>query len=286
MKYTFLVLSIVLNIKCFCQSAPPGGSNVGLQKLDSILYSTLGYQTGKYWNTIWARYYALDDFKGLRSLKDANIVRYNLYSEKFPLVLINDLPLVFYEIGTIDFVEIESAVFSNSVSDVTKKVYPFLQYGVLKIKADIKEQVISDVALKNNIQEEYKYNYDLYCSPVGLNSFLDSALLKTVGLNRNQCYNYLIFDFFQRAASCDLCKPRLSSKPVEHPLVLPQPLIMKDTVYSIYCNGLPMDFFDDANWRYSRFAKGIVTSVNKTIEQQQNTQYNSLTKVRIDITAE
>ena len=252
-----------------------------IRKLDSALKQTLGYETGKYWNTIWSRYYALDDFKGLRSIRDPNVVRYNLYSEEFPLVLVNDIPLVFYDIANVEFERIDSVVFNKSFTVGMKLAYPYLKYGVLNLKAELKSRDTSSW----DSGDKYNLKSLIECSAVGLTSFLDSVLVVTVGLNRNQCYNYYVHNRFRKYAEHNF-PPLVNPYLVPNHIFYPPEINIKDTIYAVYVNKLPMNFFDDESWENARLKKGIVTGIQKTIEQQGDTQHNSLTKVRIDITAE
>ena len=256
-----------------------------LKKLDSVLKKALGYETGMYWNTLWARYYASDDFKGLRSMYDPNIVRYSLYSKEYPLVYVNDLPLLFYEIGKIRFTKIHSVNFYDSIDLVGKKNYPVLEYGVLDIKANMEENISSELNFQKNLMEKYKSKYRYDVSSVGLHSFLDSILVATIGLTRNQCYNLLIHRYFTES-SCANCKPLLYSNQLVHGQLPPAPIVLKDTAYYIYVNKAPMEFFDDSNLKFNSQKSIKIKGVKTSIEKPGNTDLLIPTIARIDILVE
>lgn len=253
-----------------------------MQSLDSTLKKNLGYGIGKYWNIIWSRYYALDEFKGLRSIRDPNIVHYNLYSRDFPLVLINEIPLVFYDIGSVEFKKINSASYVDTFSKGVKKIYPFLDKGILSIKAEI--QRLQPKFSSLNI--EYDMREYTETSKMGLNSILDSVLLLNVGFTLNQCYNNSIYRMFQRWAlgsnSIPLLDPNLLKGDIFNP-----PLITKnDTLYSLYINHFPFNFLDGKSWKTSRLQTGVVTAVKRDIEKMADSNLKIPLIIKIDIIVE
>lgn len=256
-----------------------------LEKLDSVLKTKLGYETGKYWNTIWARYFALDDFKGIRTLYDPNIVRYNLYSKDFPLILINELPLVFYNISSIQFLKIKNATFTDTFSVAIRKTYPFLQYGVLHIEADLKDYTSRYVNIARDLPQRYKQSYVQNISPVGTASFLDSVLLAAIGLNRNQAYNLRIHEYFQGASRSNL-KPIVHHLQQPHGLIPPYAVRWRDTAYYIFVDKAPLEFFDDRNWKFNTLKKGIVTGSTSKLQHAGDLKGKTLPEVRIDISVE
>lgn len=73
--------------------------NKDTTSIDSIFHKHVKVSYGAYYNLLMGRYFALDDYKGVKSTSDAGISLRNIYSENIPIVLLGDykIPLLLFD---------------------------------------------------------------------------------------------------------------------------------------------------------------------------------------------
>lgn len=165
--------------------------------IDSIFYKHVKVSYGAYYNLLMGRYFALDDYKGVKSTTDAGISLRNIYSENIPIVLLGDykIPLLLFDysssLSTIDRIDSVKFIKNSKTPSFLEKFYsPNFADTLIVYTNKNQLKTKSDFGINSSILNKMSLPLFDDSSPI------DSILIKVLGYNLNQIYNKGLSDYY------------------------------------------------------------------------------------------
>lgn len=223
-------------------------------EIDSVFRKYWGGNYGGYYNLMMGRYFSLNNYQGVKSTLDGHIPFSCIYSEDVPFVLLDNVPILLYDMVFLSKISrIDSVHFiPSSVSDRKDKI-EYTEPGhspLLKIYSALYKYQDKEVYHRVDqfiVKDEAIPLFSAY-SPI------DEILKKATGYSLNQLYNKTLSDGYLRRSVHSIVRTRsitvLSMKMIFDRLggsFSTGLLDEEDEKFgvSIYINELPVSFYNN-----------------------------------------